>query len=67
MCDFFSFNTYKGEKYYFNAEQRKTEAEPDSHSRIAEVFLGSTIKEDKCNKYEYIFKAFIFIFNTILL
>ena len=53
MCNFFSFITYKGKKFYFNDEQRKTEHDSDSHSRIAEVFLASTIKEDMCNKYEY--------------
>jgi hypothetical protein len=55
MCNFFSFITYKGEKYYFNHLQRGELpiSNYDSHTEIAHHFLGSNLKEDHCNKYEY--------------
>jgi hypothetical protein len=56
MCNFFSFITYKGEKYYFDHIQRREapNLDHDSHTTIADFFLKSTIKEDRCNKYEYV-------------
>ena len=54
MCEFFSFVTNKGKIYYFGYEQRKTEKDPDSHSRIAEVFFNLPINCDRSNTYEYV-------------
>ena len=53
MCQFFSFVTYKGKKYYFDSEARRQRGEHDSHSNICSTFLNSLIKEDKSNKYEF--------------
>jgi hypothetical protein len=59
MCQFFSFVTDdKGNKYYFNYEQRKTVCkdnsyEPDSHTSIADYYGFKREKEDLLNKYEY--------------
>ena len=54
VCNFFSFRTLKGKIYYFGYEQRKTEKDPDSHSRIAEVFFNLPINCDRSNTYEYV-------------
>jgi len=59
MCHFFSFVTdIKGNKYYFNQEQRNTickenKYEPDSHTSIADFYGFNGNKEDLLNKYEY--------------
>jgi hypothetical protein len=59
MCTFFSFCTdEKGNKYYFNDEQRKTICKthhysPDSHTSIADYYEFKGRKEDLLNKYEY--------------
>ena len=59
MCNFFSFLASKNGKLYFDPEQRKTELDPDSHSRIAEFFLKSSLQEDRWNKYEFTSKGLI--------
>lgn len=51
MCHFFSFCVNEqGRKYYFDSISRMKESEPDSHSRICEMF---NLDEDKINKFEY--------------
>ena len=52
MCKFFSFISYEREFYYCDSLVRGTEEEePDSHSRICEIFQ---LREDNCNKYEVV-------------
>jgi len=51
VCNFFSFCMDEfGKKYYFDAKGRKTESEPDSHSRICSRFF---VREDSVNKFEF--------------
>jgi HEAT repeat protein len=57
MCEFFSFITYKGQKFYFDAEQRKGLPlnEQDSHSAIIKHFFpNATVDMDtQVNKWEF--------------
>jgi hypothetical protein len=57
MCKFFSFITYKGQKFYFDAEQRKglSLKDQDSHSAIIkDAFPNSTVDMDtQVNKWEF--------------
>jgi hypothetical protein len=57
MCKFFSFITHKGQKFYFDAEQRKglSLKDQDSHSAIVEnVFPNATVDMDtQVNKWEF--------------
>jgi hypothetical protein len=59
MCQFFSFVTdIKGNRYYFNQEQRNTickklSYESDSHTSIADYYGFRSKEEDLLNKYEY--------------
>lgn len=50
MCNFFSFVTFNGKPYYFNARQRRDQIVPDSHSGIC-CHYG--LPCDKVNKYEF--------------
>lgn len=52
MCEFFSFVTLHGEKYYFNWDQRKAVdfKDCDSHSEIVKLH---NLTDDAVNCYEY--------------
>ena len=52
MCDFFSFITLNGDKYYFNWKQRKNRKfdECDSHSEIVKHYK---LTDESINCYEY--------------
>ena len=51
MCQFFSFVTYKGQKFFCNDLDREVVDNPDSHTNICNLFH---LPEDKCNKYEWV-------------
>ena len=59
MCQFFSFIYDADEKkfMYFDAKMRENVGDysPDSHTSIATYFGYTGNKEDKLDKYEYIF------------
>jgi hypothetical protein len=51
MCNFFSFVSYRGKKYYFDELSMGEHDDYSSHSFICETF---DLLEDMCNKYEIV-------------
>ena len=51
MCKFFSFvSDGNGNVFYFDAEDRKFQANPDSHTTIAAHFFNDAYADDHVNK-----------------
>ena len=55
MCKFFSFvSDGNGNVFYFDAEDRKFQANPDSHTTIAAHFFNDAYADDHVNKYQLV-------------